>query len=155
MLKEKTKDMEFVIKTIQILGEIDSFLALKIMKDLFDTVNEFIKIKILKNMQSISNPDYGFLMPIVKKGNATLKKEALVILRKDPHMLKEAAILMLSIPTPFGMNRERIIENMRIIDELETKDAADYLISLKKRRFFWNKAIRRKAADILRKWNVK
>jgi hypothetical protein len=58
--------------------------------------------------------------------------------------------------TAWGINkRKRItLENMRIIWELDLKEAMPQLTLLSKKKFFWNRQIRQNALSIIRGWNA-
>jgi len=47
------------------------------------------------------------------------------------------------------LNNQLILENIMIIQELKITQAGEYLISLSKRRFFWNRQLRKKALEAL------
>jgi len=45
------------------------------------------------------------------------------------------------------------MENLFILEELDLKDASFYLTELSNLPFFWNRGIRNRARDILKKWH--
>ncbi|MCM8801546.1 MAG: hypothetical protein NC912_06070, partial [Candidatus Omnitrophica bacterium] len=61
----------------------------------------------------------------------------------------------INIASPLGIRNKIILQNLEIIEELRLIEAIDYIVSLSKRRFFWNRNVRNKAKEILRNWNVK
>ncbi len=62
---------------------------------------------------------------------------------------------LLYIPSPWGKKNKLIMENIMVIEEIELKEAEDYLVTLSKRRFFWNRNLRKKASGVLEKWHVR
>jgi hypothetical protein len=106
-------------------------------------------------MQRLPAINAGFLISILQKGSANLKKEALAILSRDLELRKEALNSLLVISSPLGTNNDLLIENMNLIDAAGFKEAFDHLHYLKSKRFFWNRNIRKVAGEILEKWNVR
>ncbi len=45
--------------------------------------------------------------------------------------------------------------DISVVEDIELKEAEALLVGLSRKRFFWNKALRLKAKEVLRKWNVK
>jgi hypothetical protein len=44
------------------------------------------------------------------------------------------------------------MENILVVEELNAREARDYLVILSKRRFFWNRQLRDKARQVLESW---
>jgi len=57
----------------------------------------------------------------------------------------------LAIPNPFGLKSKIIKENLKLVSEVPFPEAKAYLVTLGKYRFFWNRKIRIKAKEILKK----
>jgi len=151
-LKKKSFDIEFMVKTIEVLKSLDSTMALEILKYIYSFANEFIKIEVLKAMQVLSMFDKELLFSILQKKDVNLKREALAILAKEEQAKREALKILLCIPSPWGLKNKIILQNSIIIEELGLKEGREYLEELGRRRFFWNKQIRKKAQEILAKW---
>jgi hypothetical protein len=154
-LEQRKSDVEFLARIAESLRMVDSSLSGAILKYIFSFANEFVKVEVLKAMRELSEIDVEFLFSILRKRDFTLKKEALVGLIKDKEAKKEAIKMLLSIPNHFGIRNKIILENMTIIEEIELIEASSYLASLSKKKFFWNSDIKKKAVEILRKWNVR
>lgn len=152
-LEKKYHDIEFMVKIVDSLKKINSFLAAEILKNLFFSTNEFIKIEILKAMRELSEVDEGFLLSVLQTRDVPLKKEALIILSRDEKTKKKAISTLLDIPNLLGLKNRIILENLLLIEELGLKEAGDYLTFLSKKRFFWNNNIRKKAQEILKDWH--
>jgi len=150
-LKERHSNIELLEKIIKILAAFKSPLSTQILKHIFSFANEFIKIDALKAMGEVSYFDEEFLFSVLRRGSFDLKKEALIILTRNDKTKKSAIEELFC----FGWKRNKtILQNLMIVEEIELKEASDYLASLSRRPFFWNRNIRKKAQEILRKWNV-
>ncbi len=154
-LERKHSDIEFVGKIVQNLGKIDSLLSMELLKKIFDFSNNIIKIEVLRAMQVLPRYDDEFLFSILDNAYGFLKRGALLVLARDEKRRKMALEKLFSIPSPFGRKNKVLIEHIAIIEDIDLKEAAPYLVTLSKRRFFWNRNVREKANAVLKKWNVK
>jgi hypothetical protein len=154
-LDEKSSDKKFLNKLIKCLKLVDSPLSLDVLKNIYSLSPNFLKIKVLRVMQSISDYDENFLMPILKKSNFNLKKEALVILMKDQSSLQKAMKKLFSINSPFGIRNKILRANIRIIEDKDLVETKEYLIPLSHKRHFWNRKLREKAKKVLEKWDAR
>lgn len=154
-LEKKHTDIEFLAKIIQSLGLTGLPLAVEVLKTIFSFVNELLKIEVLKAMQNLPTFDAKFLFSILKEESVSLRKEALVILAKDERVKKEAIARLLCIKSPWGIKNKIILQNLGIIEEVGLEEAREYVNILSKRRFFWNRNIKKKSKDILRNWDVR
>jgi len=152
-LERKKSDIDFMAKIIKSLEQIESPLSLESLKRIFNFSNNLIKIEVLKSMQGLSNYDEEFLFSVLKKEDILLKKQALLILSKNDKARKIALEALFSIPNPFGRKNKIIMENLMAIEDIELKEAEDYLLSLSKEKFIWHRKIRDKALGILKKWH--
>ena len=91
------------------MKNIDTPVSLTTLKTIFHCNDHPIQIKTLKAMQKLSEYDSKFLMPLLKKKDITLKKEAIVILMRDEAAKKEAFDRLLTIPSPFGIRNKSIL----------------------------------------------
>jgi hypothetical protein len=153
-LEKRNSDMDFIIRVINNLKLVESGLVLGILAGIYGLSGEMARIEVLKVMSTLSQINGSFLLSILHKDSGYLKKQALVVLRRDPQLRKEACGVMLAIPSFLGLKNDLLLENMDLIDEAGFKEAADYLQFLRSRPYFWNKRIRQKAGEILDKWNV-
>jgi hypothetical protein len=83
-----------------------------------------------------------------------LKAEAFVSLIRDKDNRDHFLKTLFSIPSPFGIKNKRLLENIKIVAQKEVKEAKPYIISLSKKKNFWNKKLRTNANRVLEKWNV-
>ena len=151
-LEKKKTDMEFLSKIVGALKEIDSALSIEILKNIYFFASEVIKIEVLEAMQQLSSFDRQFIFSILERGDLTLKKEALALLSRDARLRREAIDMLLTIESPWGLKNKILLENMTLVEELGLREAGGYLDSLSRRKFFWNRNIRKKARQILEKW---
>jgi hypothetical protein len=154
LLEQGKIDMEFTAKIIESLKTLDSPISLVILKNIFSFANEFEKVQVLRAIGGLSEIDAEFLFLILSKGNFALKEEALTVLAKDESRKKEAIRMLLSMPNFFGTKNDLLMENIMIIENVRLKEASSYLSSFSKKRFFWNKNIKDKALQVLKKWQT-
>ncbi|MCX5702957.1 MAG: hypothetical protein NT066_00435, partial [Candidatus Omnitrophica bacterium] len=150
-LKEKRSDIDFMVKIASDLGRIDSPLSLEILKYIFSYSNDIIKREVLKAMPGISRHE-EFLLFILKNEDAAIRSEILAVLAGNEQALKQALEELLNLHSSWGSKNKITIENIIIIEELGLRQAEPYLVSLSKRRFFWNNNLRKKAQGVLGKW---
>ncbi|TBR16625.1 hypothetical protein EPO66_04375 [bacterium] len=148
-LKERSSDVDFIMKIITALKASRNPLGVQTLELIYSFSNDLIKLEVLKALNEIGELDKNFILSIVDKESFLLKKEALLVLSKDPEALKEASRSLLSVPSPWGKKNNYIIENIRLIQELRLKEAKDDLQILSKRPFFWNSKLRAKARQAL------
>jgi hypothetical protein len=151
-LEKRSNDIEFIEKIIDSLKEIKFPLTLNLLKDMFSFSGEFTKIKILEAMRDLPNIDEEFIFSLLSGSPLPLKKEAMIILKKDKDAVERAIDLLLNISSFLGRKNRLILENMLIIEELNLKEATKFLNKLSKKHFFWNRGIRKRASQILNKW---
>ncbi|MCX5702277.1 MAG: hypothetical protein NTW64_04815 [Candidatus Omnitrophica bacterium] len=153
-LEQGKIDIEFTTKIIESLKILNSPMTLEILKNIFLFANEFEKVQVLRAMGGLSEIDAEFLFSILSKGDFALKEEALTVLAKDESKKKEAIRMLLSIPNFFGIENDLLMENIMIIENIRLKEASSYLVSFSKKRFFWNRDIKDKAMQVLKKWQT-
>jgi len=156
-LEKKYSDMGFLAKIIENVSEAGPVLSGEILKHIFSFANEIIKIEALKAMRGVAGLDDEFLFSVLQKEkeSVSLKKEALAILAREENTRKRAAQALLSILSPWGRKNKVIIENIRLIEDSGLKEAGAHLAALSKRPFFWNRNVRKKAAEVLKKWHAR
>ena len=151
-LHARHADLEFLNQIIQILASINLPTSLAVLKEVFFSGNDLIKLEVLKAMRDFTVVDTEFLFSLLGEKSIVLKREALRVLRKNDADRKKALELFLGFPSPWGSRNQLILENVKIIDDLWLNEASDYLVAFSKRRFFWNKNLRNKALEVLKKW---
>ncbi|MGE5197306.1 MAG: hypothetical protein ACM3IL_02255, partial [Deltaproteobacteria bacterium] len=151
-LERKSHDMKFLEDIVEILGEVGGPQALGSLKHIYSFANNFIKVEALKAMQKLKLRDSEFLLSVLKSGEISLKKEALIALMKDDEAKEKALETLFCIKSPWGTKDSLILENIIVVEEVGLKAAQKYLEAIAKRRFFWNASIRKEALKVLKKW---
>jgi len=153
-LEQYSSDSQLIKKMIGSLRMIDSTISLIILKDIYLFGEKRVKIDVLRAMQNLTEYDTKFLLPILREKDLRLKAEAFVILIKDKDNRDYIFKTLFSISSPFGIKNKRLMENIKIVEQKEVKEAKPYIISLIKKKNFWNKKLRTNANSVLEKWNV-
>lgn len=153
-LEQKKFDIDFIGKITESLKILNSALSLAILKNIFLFASEFGKVEVLRAMSELSEIDEGFLFSILRKEDFALKEGAVIVLAKDEVAKKEAMKMLFSVSSPFGIKNKILLESMMIVENVRLREASGYLTTLSKRRFFWNKEVRRKAEEILKEWQT-
>ncbi|MDD5027056.1 MAG: hypothetical protein PHV58_00985 [Candidatus Omnitrophica bacterium] len=151
-LRSRRADLEFLNQAIQILSGIDLSVSLPVLKEVFFSGNELIKLEVLEVMRNSAVVDTEFLFSLLEEKSIALRKGALRVLRKNDADRNKALDLLLGIPSPWGSRNQLILENVKIVEDLWLEEAGDYLVAFSKRRFFWNKNLRNAALEVLKKW---
>lgn len=152
-LKKASLNPAFMHRIIESLKKIDSSSSLNSLKHIFSFGSPSVRVKALEAMQHLSMIDETFLYSILKEGDRNLKKEALFILKREENTERRAAEILLSIPSLFGMKNKILEENIRVIEEAKPKEGRELLVRLSKKKFFWNKNLRKEARRALSKIN--
>jgi len=153
-LEQKFQDMEFLLNLIGTLGELSVPATLDILENIYSSANQLVKLEVLEAMRKGKNIDPAFLIRQLNLDSVLLKKGALSALILDTGSREEALKLLLNLPSQWGRRNRVIIENMQMVYSLGLKEASVYIKGLARRRFFWNRRLREKAARILKEWNV-
>jgi len=153
-LEQYSSDGQLIKKMIDSLRLINSPISLVILKNIYPLGDRRVKIGVLQAMQNLIEYDTKFLLPILKEKDLRLKAEAFVILIKEKDNQENILNKMLSIPSPFGIKNKRLLENVKIVETKEVKEAKPYLLSLNKRKNFWNRKLRARTKRILEIWNA-
>jgi len=150
-LKQRIADMVFLEGMIGGLAQVEGKIALGVYIQIFDSVNEIIKIDILEAMQKLSVYDEGFLLPVIEKGSLDLKKEAFRILQGNDAARIKVSGMFTAIFPGWGKKNKVVAQNLDAIQELGLVEAKPYVLALSKTHFFWNRKIRKRAREVLRK----
>jgi len=150
-LDKKISDLRFVEELMKSLTMVKPNLSLEVLKHIFSSANNFVKIKVLEKMAKLHLGDEGFLFSIIDKGDSLQRKQALLLLVKSPSSRSKVAQMLLAISNTFGLRSKILEENLRLVGEVPFPEAKAYLTALSKYRFFWNRKIRIKAKEILKK----
>jgi hypothetical protein len=153
-LEQYSSDSQLIRKMIASLRMIDTTISLITLKDIYQFGDRRVKIDALQAMQNLTEFDTKFLLPILKEKDLRLKAEAFVILIKDEENRDNIFKTLFSIPSPFGIKNKRLIENIKIVEQKEIKEAEPHITSLSKRKNFWNNKLRKHANRVLEKWDA-
>lgn len=157
LLNKRKAEGQFLEQVIESLQSIDSHLSFTILtlESIFSFGNRNIKLKTLKAMQKLPKYDEDFLISVLKKEERPLKKEALTILARINLSREKALRTLLTISSPFGIKNRILMDNLILIEEMDLKEARQYLTPLSLTRAFWHKKIKSKSLQILGNWNEK
>jgi hypothetical protein len=153
-LEQNASDSRLMKKIIESLRIMDLLISLVVLKNIYMQVDKRLKIDVLQAMQNLTEYDTKFLLPILKDKDFRLKAEAIVILMKDKSLKDHILRRMLAINSPFGTRNKRLLENIKIMEQKNIKEARPYLIALSKRKHYWNRRVRNQAKGVLEKGNV-
>lgn len=146
-------DIELIEKIIAIFKTLDKKVALPMLEQLYLFSNTYIKIEIIRAMRELGSYRKEFLIDILLKGEIPLKQEVLSTLIKDEKTKEEILEAFFTIDNPWRINGKALLANIRVIEELDMRDAKDYLLTLNKKLFFWHWNLKREIKNILNKWN--
>jgi len=152
-LDQEKSNRRFLEKLTACLAEVDSPLSLATLKHIYSLGDDHIKVRALEAMERLSACDENFLLALLRKADFALKRRALVILHKDPGAREKALRILFHRPWPFGIKNRTLLQHLRIVEELDLREAAGHVVRLERRRFFWNRRLRREAGNLLRKWS--
>jgi hypothetical protein len=153
-LEQYSSDTQLIKKMIDSLKMIDSTISLITLKDIYQLGERRIKIDALQAMQNLTVYDTKFLLPILKEKDLRLRAESFILLLKDNENQDNVLKILFSIPSPFGIKNKRLLENIRIVEQKDVKEAKPFIISLNQRKSFWNRKLRANASRLLEKWDV-
>lgn len=153
-LDQNKSNRRFLLRMIASLAEVDSPLSLATLKHIFSFGDSFLRVKSLEAMGRLSTYDEKFLYPLLRQADLPQKKKALLILKREPETRQKALRILLLRPSPFGLRNRMLLHHLRVIEDLDLREAAEHIARLGQRRFFWNKKLRREAGNLLRKWSL-
>ena len=154
-LNEHYADMEFVLEITQNMDSLHLASADQVVRRAISSGSDFMKLKLLKEISSLTYEDKAFLISMLEKPDISLKKDALLILaRCEASLSKEAADKLFQVSSFLGFKNDLLIENLSLAYETGLKECAGYVMTFSKKPFFWNTRLRQKAIEILEKWNA-
>ncbi len=153
-LEQYASDTQLIKKMIDSLKMIDSTISLITLKDIYQLGERRMKIDALQAMQNLTVYDTKFLLPILKEKDLRLRAESFIILLKDTENQNNVLKILFSIPSPFGIKNKRLLENIRIVEQKDVKEAKPFIITLSQRKSFWNRKLRTNASRLLEKWDA-
>lgn len=152
-LEDARHNMEFLIAIVRALKDVQSPLVVEAFKRIFAFANDMVRLEILACMRSASDVDEAFLLSLINGANMHIKRAALAALMRKKPALDTALRSLLAVRSFWGARNKALMENLRIVGELDIRDARPYVNALGARRFFWNRALRRTAQSLLGTWN--
>ena len=152
-LKVKSTDIDFMAKVVRNLENIDTPLSIEVLKNIFYLSNNIIKDEVLKSMHSLNCSNEEFLFSVLESGDNLLKKHALLVLLRRRDSIPRSLKILFSPPDHFGRGNNILIEHINIIEDLGLIEAVPDLEKFSKRRFFWNRNLKVRALEVLKKWN--
>jgi hypothetical protein len=144
-LEHAGADTEFIGDVVDELKFVPGPQIGEILKKIYGFSNDIVKIEVLRAMQDRRDINDGFLMPVIKSDNYFLRKEAFAALASDDRTRAKAIDLLFGVDDIWGRKNPLIIENINIVQELNTAGSINHLKRLAKKPFFWNAAVRRRA----------
>jgi len=152
-LDKKRSQLKFLAALITNLSSVQTESLLATLKYIYGISDTLIKVEVLKAMQSAQAVDSDFLLEVIEENNFALRKEAMSIIKKDVNLAKQALDKLLLIKNPFGLKNRIILDNLRIVQELNLQQARDQLLAFSKMRFFWYRQLKDKAKKIMDGWH--
>jgi len=152
-LKDKSFDIDFMVRVVESLKEIDSELILSVLELISSFSNDIIKIEILRMMARAGKYNRGFVFESLKGSNYFIRKEALEVLFQQQDYQKAMEILFV-LPNPWGKNNAILAKNLEIVEELKYKSAVPFLEQFYRSTAFWNIWLKKRIKQALRRLNV-
>lgn len=152
-IKSMRNDPIFLKKIIESLRNVDKTQASDILVFIYPLVGHYLKIEILKTIQTLSVRNEQFVISALMQGDAFLRGQALEVIINDNIFHAKAARALFSIPNFLGLKNKVIEENIDIVDKLNFIEAKFYLERFSKIRCFWKKSIKQKSLVVLSKWH--
>ncbi|MCX5707465.1 MAG: hypothetical protein NTY14_00550 [Candidatus Omnitrophica bacterium] len=116
-LKDKRSDIDFVVKVLESLKEVDPALGLPVMELIFAFSNDIVKVEILRSMAATGKYNREFVFEVLKGSGNFMKKEALAVFSQQQDHQRAMELLFL-IPNPWGKKNAVLEENLLIVGEL-------------------------------------
>jgi hypothetical protein len=149
-LKKEFSNIGLLKAVIESLKSVHSRPSLETLKYIYSFAPLLMKIEALKAMEEMPLSDTEFLSSVLRSRNIFLMKEAFGLLAADEGACKRAMDELTRIPNIFGLRNSVLKKNIEIIiGEAKRPQVRERLVSLSKKRFFWNKKIRKIAKDAL------
>lgn len=153
-IDEYANDPRIMQKIMGSMQLVSPSVSTVILKNIYQRCQRKEKIRVLRTMRELSLAEDKFLLPILKDKNPRLKSEALMILIQNEERKTELLKKFLLINSPFGIRNNRILEHIKIVAKNNILDAAVFLSNLTKRRYYWNRNVRKLSRKVLENWNV-
>jgi hypothetical protein len=152
-LKDKRSDIDFVVRVVESLKEIDSALILSVLELIYSFSNDVIKGEILRMMARAGKYNREFVFDALKGGSQFIRKEALEVFSQQQDYQKAMEIFFM-LPNPWGKNNAILAKNLEIVEELKYKPAVQYLEQFYRSTAFWNFRLKKRIKQVLGRLNV-
>jgi hypothetical protein len=143
----------FLDRIIAASKTIDSSLSQMVLKAVYSVGDESVRGEVLRAMDCLSEIDKDFLFSILRSPKISLKSEALVILTGRDATRKRALDRFLRFQSPYGILNKKLRAHIQIVESKGLREASGHLERLGRRKFWWNRPLRKEAHRVLEKWN--
>lgn len=150
-LNNKRQDIDFLVKFLSSLSGIKGPSAAAILKHIFNSSNNIVKMEALKIIKELPGHEQEFLFSELDNLDFKLKREIIPLLLGDAGNRSRVLESLFSGYSFWGNKNGALIENISVIEGLGLKEAEAYLLRFSSMPFFWNRALRIKAREALRK----
>lgn len=150
-LNNKRQDIDFIVKFLSSLSQSKEASATEVIRHIFKSSNNIVKIEALKIIKELPEHEQEFLFSELDNLDAKLKKEIIPLLLGEAGNRNRVLEKLFSGYKFWGSKNSVLIENISAIEELGLKEAEVYLLRFSRLPFFWNSALRVKAREALRK----
>jgi hypothetical protein len=147
--EQSSGDMDFMGTVVDALRQVNSSAVLTILENIYGFSSDLIKIEVLKAMQALSDRNEDFLLPLLSEENFYLRREAMAVLISAKESQQKALNILLGNNDIWGRKNALLAENIGIVEDLRVHEAADHLLRIARRPFFWNADLRRRAQKAL------
>lgn len=151
LLEKRSGDFEFMSCVIESVKRLEAGDASAALKKVFSLSNELMKIDVIRAMGGLQSVDSAFLLSQIQQGNYLLKKEIMLLLKRDRQSLQQALKILLLMPNPWGKKNDLLAENLSIVEEIGCGEARPFLEQLSRKQFLFYSGPARKARRILEK----
>jgi hypothetical protein len=152
-LKERGHDRPFLERMIDASKTIDSSLSLEILKSIYAAGDLAVQQEAIQAMGCLSEIDKDFLFAALRSREPALKGRALALLAGRESTRKRALDRFLRFQSPYGIRNKKLRTHIRIVEEMNLREASGHLERLCRRKSSWNRSVRREARRVLDKWN--
>lgn len=146
----KKNQFSFLRKILNYMVKIKHQETFEILKEIYTQSPVFMKIEILDTIRGSLNCNLEFILPVIKSGNFYLRQKAVEVASVSGFG-RQAAEALFSLPA-WNFNSRVILENLEMLKSISLPEAEFFLKKLSRKKFFWNRKLRKKALEILEKY---
>jgi hypothetical protein len=153
-LRPHLNDTKYILEWVERFRSFTEPSVLSVLRFIYDKKNLYVKIEVLKIMETLDFFDDDFLLSIMKtkSENIMLKETAMKILLRDPHYKQPLLEALFEVTNFLGKNNALLSENILLAQKLDLRDARDHLIALSKSPALWSRGTRRESLKVLKEW---